>query len=466
MRKLYWYLTGYIRKHGWVFLLSLVGAITIFSFLVPVMVDNITFKPKEYIGVIGSYSLTNLPPDIKRQLSVGLTEITENKEVVPLLSERWVVEDEGNRYRFVLKEGIVWQDGKDVVPEDINYQFVDVETIATPNDVIFKLPDSFAPFPSVVSEPIFRQGVERYLVFFERPTLIGIGANQVIDYEKKGNRLKELVVETNEKRLIYRFYLTENEMLYAFKRGEIDIIPDFSSPRDLADWPNVTIEPKLQTNRYLAVFFNNTDPTLSKNVRQALSYAVENPNDATQALGPIDPESWAHLEGGKAYDKDMSRATERLLDELPRELLKLTLTTTNLFTPEAESIKQSWEELGNRSEVECRADKSIKEKELCDFLKIEVTLKITNFPDTNDFQLLLMGQESPTDPDQYFLWHSEQSTNFTKYKNTRIDSLLEKGRKTLDQQERTAIYQEFQQFLLEDPPAIFLKHLWSYEVSR
>ena len=77
-----------------------------------------------------------------------------------------------------------------------------------------------------------------------------------------------------------------------------------------------------------------------------------------------------------------------------------------------------------------------------------------------------MGQESPPDPDQYFLWHSEQPTNFTRYKNTRIDSLLEKGRKTLDQQERTTIYQEFQQFLLEDPPAIFLRHLQSFELQR
>jgi peptide/nickel transport system substrate-binding protein len=79
---------------------------------------------------------------------------------------------------------------------------------------------------------------------------------------------------------------------------------------------------------------------------------------------------------------------------------------------------------------------------------------------------LLIGQESPLDPDQYANWHSEQATNFSGYKNTRIDNLLEKGRTAKEQRERIEIYQEFQQFFLEDAPAVFLQHLESYSVQR
>jgi ABC-type transport system substrate-binding protein len=43
---------------------------------------------------------------------------------------------------------------------------------------------------------------------------------------------------------------------------------------------------------------------------------------------------------------------------------------------------------------------------------------------------------------------------------------LEKGRQTLDKKERTDIYQEFQQFFLEDTPAIFLRYLYSYDIKR
>jgi len=466
MRRLYWYLTAYAKKHGLILVSSLVVAIVIFSLLIPLFASRVTFKSKTYIGMIGSFTLNTLPSDIKSQLSVGLTQITENKEVQPYLAQRWVVEDDGKQYRFVLKKDVFWQDGKEVVPEDINYQFVDVTTIATPNDIVFKLPDSFSPFPSVLAEPVFRQGTEKYLWFFSRPTLIGIGQTKIIDYKKKGNRLQELVLETPKEKLIYRFYLTETDLINAFKRGEVDVVPDLADPGDLKNWRNVEVTQQLQTDRYLAVFFNNSDPVLTKNVRQALAYALDTVNDGTQSRGPIDPTSWAYLEGGKSYQKDIERAVSRLLDDLPQQQLVLNLTTTQTFEREAESYIAQWAELGKKAIEACQSSKDVKDKNVCPFLEIKVNLKVSSFPDTSNFQLLLIGQESPVDPDQYFLWHSGQSTNFTRYKNTRIDSLLEKARKTIDQEERKALYQEFQQFLLEDPPAIFIRHLYSYEIRR
>lgn len=466
MRRLYWYLTAYTRKHGWVFLASLIGAIVFFSLIIPFLVGAITFKSQEYVGLLGSYTLTTLPESIKKQLSVGLTEITENQGVRPLLAQRWVVEDNGRQYRFVMKKDVEWQDGKRLVPSDVQYQFVDVQTVSTPNDVVFELPDAFSPFPSVVSEPIFRQVSQRYFWFFTRPMLVGIGPNRLTDYEMQGGRLKELTLETPEKRIVYRFYLTETDMMHAFKRGEVDILPDLSSPGDLIDWQNVEIVPHLQTDRYLAVFFNTADPLFGENVRQALSYAVQYPDNDIRAFGPINPASWAYLVGATGYNFDLERAVDRLLAQLPPQPLELTLTTTRTFEAEAEELKAQWEELGVRAEAACQTSSSVTDKTQCVFLKIKVNIRVSNFPDTSNFQLLLIGQESPSDPDQYFLWHSEQPTNFTRYKNTRIDSLLERGRQTLEQEERTAIYQEFQQFLLEDPPAIFLKHLYSFELRR
>ncbi|HCC84524.1 MAG TPA: hypothetical protein DEP87_02485 [Candidatus Pacebacteria bacterium] len=470
MRKFYWYTVAYTKKHGWVFLASLIFAIALFAGLVPVLSQILVRKPREYIGIVGQYSLSNLPPEIKKTLSVGLTKLEDDGAVKPLLAERWVVEDDNKRYRFVLKKKITWQDGKELEPTDIKYNFSDVETLTTPNDVIFKLPDVFAPFPSIVSEPIFRLSTEKQWWFLERPTLIGIGEYRIVDYTLKGNWLNELVVDGPDKRLIYRFYLTEDDVVLAFKRGEVDVLANLATLRDIATWKTTTTKKKLQTDRYLAVFFNTAQPNLTKNVRQALAYALELPENEARATGPINPQSWAYLAGGKVYDYDLARATERLLDSPPSEPLNLELTTTSIFADQAETYRQQWEKLGQQAFEACQQKKTAKDKVaenwICENLQIKITLKITNFPDTGNYQLLLMGQQSPVDPDQYFLWHSSQSTNFTHYKNTRIDSLLEKGRQTLDQTERQTIYQEFQQFLLEDPPAIFLEHLYTYEVRR
>lgn len=466
MRKLYWYISAYAKKHGLVFVASIVFAIIIFSVSISSIVSTFENKSTRYIGLVGSYTLETLPLQIKNKISAGLTKIEEDGTVVPFLAERFSAESDGKTFRFVIRQGLFYRDGKELKPEDISYAFNDVETIITPNDIVFKLPDAYAPFPTLTAEPIIRSVEERYYLFFSRPTLVGVGPFSVTDYKKNGSKLSEITIESKDEKEVYRFFLTEQDAINAFKAGEVDILPDISKETGLENWPNVNVTKNIQFNKYLAVFFNIRDPLFQKNVRQALAYSIEKPQDETRAIGPISPLSWAFLPAGKTYDKDMPRAIERILDELPPQKLNINFATTPLYAKEAEQIKKEWEEFGNLAYEACQKSSTIKDKNPCENLKITVNLLITNFPDTSSFQALLIGQESPSDPDQYALWHSEQSTNFTGYKNTRIDNLLEKGRQSLDRQERKEIYQEFQQFFLEDEPAIFIKHLSSFEVTR
>ncbi|MBU1885776.1 hypothetical protein KKE34_04175 [Patescibacteria group bacterium] len=466
MRKIYWYVTTYFKKHGWVLITSIAGALIVFSFFISIIAQKLEQKPSRYIGLIGKHTLYSLPLNIQNQLSAGLTKINDDNTISPYLAERWAIEDGGKTYRFVVKKGIQWQDGQELKPSDIEYNLQEVEILTTPNDIIFKLPDEYVPFPTVVSKPVFRTVQKKYLVFFKRPMLIGIGKYTLENYKQEGQKITEIVLSSAEEKLIYRFYFTEDEAILAFKRGEVDELPDLSSPHDIATWPNVEASQRLHNNRYLAVFFNNSHPLFPKNIRQALSYVTNKPEGKERALGPINPDSWAYLEGGKSYILDTERAIERILDEIPFEPPHIELTTTDNFVAEAEQIKKDWEKLGAETYQACLEGDIILDKDQCVNAQIQVSIRVTNFPDTSNFQALLIGQEIPPDPDQYNLWHSEQSTNFTGYKNTRIDALLEKGRKIAEKNERRAIYQEFQQFLLEDAPAIFLKHLTSYEIKR
>ncbi|HNV44880.1 hypothetical protein KBB59_02545 [Candidatus Woesebacteria bacterium] len=466
MRKLYWYITLYIRRHGWVFLASIVATILFFSVLLPLLLRNLTFKKQNYIAVVGQYNLSNLPTIIKQQLSAGLTSVGQDLSAQPMLAEKWIVEDDGKQYRFVLKKGVYWQDGKELFPEDVYYNFVDVNIVTTPNDVIFNLPEPFAPFPLAVTEPILRSTTQKRFLLPNTTKIIGIGQYEMLDYKITGNYLEEVRIDGPEERYIYRFYPTEDAAVLAFKKGEVDILLDLASCHDLCDWSNLEIVKDLDYNSYLALFFNNADPQLTKNVRQAFSYALEKDYGEARANSPFNPHSWAYLEGGKDYQKDWTRGIERLIDELPRDPLNFELTTTTIFQDEAERIQKELNSFGQEAIRVCRESADVEDKELCDNLGINLRIKISNFPDTNNFQLLLMGQSIPTDPDQYFMWHSTQATNFTRYKNTRIDSLLERGRQTIDTEERKSIYQEFQQFLLEDPPAVFLRYLERFSIAR
>ncbi|AKM81253.1 MAG: Peptide/nickel ABC transporter, substrate-binding protein [Candidatus Pacebacteria bacterium GW2011_GWF2_38_9] len=466
MRKLYWYISSYVRKHGWIFLGSIAIALLFFSFLLPLVNKKLALKKSTYIAIVGEYTLNDLPKPIKNQLSAGLTKIGTDLQAEPLLADRWVVEDDGKQYRFVLKKEVKWQDGQALKPEDIYYNFSDVQTISTPNEVIFTLPEAFSPFPVSVSEPIFKTEWQKKIFFPDKMKIIGIGQYKMLDYKLKGNNLSEFKIDGPDARYIYRFYLTENEAVNAFKKGEIDVLLNISNCYDLCDWSKLEMAKELAYDRYLAVFFNNTDPLLTKNVRQALSYILLKDYGNARAIGPINPNSWAYLQGGKDYGKDYDRAIERLMDDMPRNPLNFELTTSSNFIDEAEMMKKEWQDFSSFALEKCQVNKAIQDKNLCQNLDIKINIKISNFPDLANYQLLLIGQESSIDPDQYFMWHSSQPTNFTHYKNTRIDSLLEKGRKSLDFEERKTIYQEFQQFLLEDPPAIFLRYLDNYSIAR
>lgn len=468
MFKLYWYLTAYIKKYGTIFTFTLLVALGVFSVVLPQIFQNLEHKTTTYLGLIGQFTLQTLPDEIANKISSGLTTVGEKDTILPMVAERWAVEQEGLAYRFVIKKNLKWQDGEAFKTQDISYQFNDIETIVTKDDIVFKLPAPFSPFPSTVITPIFKQGKLTKWGVIKKPSLIGLGEYQIVDYQLKPNDryLKEIVIDNNKERLIYRFYLTEKLAVEAFKKGEVDILPDLAQIWPIMQWPNVKITAKLSHNQYSAVFFNFLNPNFSKNVRLALAYGITKPKPEFRALSPIGEQSWVKLDGVKTYEKDLTKAVERLLEELPREKLVFNLVTTTLFASQAEQYQKEWQELGSAATNECQKSNKIKEKDLCGNLKIEINLRISNFPDTTDFDLILIGQTAPTDPDQYSFWHSGQTGNFSNYKNTRIDTLLENGRTTLDANQRLAIYQEFQQFIVEDVGAIFLERLPSYAVAR
>lgn len=74
--------------------------------------------------------------------------------------------------------------------------------------------------------------------------------------------------------------------------------------------------------------------------------------------------------------------------------------------------------------------------------------------------MLLFGEVLEIIPDPYPFWHSSQvkdpGLNLAKYENKSADKLLESARVSLDEETRAKKYQEFQDILIGDAPALFL----------
>ncbi len=478
MIKLYWYITGYIRKHGLKFLAVILASAVVFTLILPSLFRFFYRRQTYYVGLVGEYDLTNLPDEVKSQLSRSLVRFDETCEFDENnldLAAKLEIEDGGRRYRFTLEDGLVWQDGKAFEARDVTYRLRDAQVTYEGNQVIYDLPAPLASFPQALTEPLLRLEHVKKFGLFDQIRVWGIGATQLTSYDwidSSHHALSQVVLDDfdNRARFVYRFYYTQDEAVEAFKLGKIDFLNDVTNISDVKDWEITNVRERKLTNQYLAVFFNADDPQLSRGVRQALSYAVEKERAGYErAIGPINERcSWAYFSGAKKYDKNIDSAVERLLDELPGEPIELNLVTTTAYYDIAESVKKDWEELGEAAVTACQQSEDIpaENKNQCEYLRIQVHIQIQTIPDTNNFQTMLVGQKIPLDPDQYSLWHSGLATNFTHYKNTRVDKLLEEGRQKIKTSERGTIYQEFQQNLLEDPPAIFLWHLTSFDLAR
>jgi ABC-type transport system substrate-binding protein len=391
------------------------------------------------VGIQGLYTIQTLPFDITNLLSFGFTTISENDKanVSPIIKEL-NVRNSNRSYLFTFKEGLFWHNGKKFSTDDINLTIPKVEMKPTlPDKIDVTVTEEFSPLLSKLSQPLFLN-----------KTLVGLGAYKADKITYRDGYIKTLAISTTDnshQKITYRFYPNTEDLLNAFKLGEVDEISVATLDDQMNNWPNTKVSKKISTNRYLAIFFN-TDKLSNKQIRQSLAYATPKSEDKNdRCLGPISPNSWAYNPQIKEYNFNATRAKE-LFQNNKIDQINLTVTDRNLLKT-AENIKTNWQQT----------------------LKIKVNIKVVNqqFDVNEDFDAILAYLPIPSDPDQYPFWHSTQlKTNLTNLNNSRIDKLLEEGRQTQDLTERKRIYYDFQRFLLEESPVIFLNFPTTYTISR
>ena len=144
-------------------------------------------------------------------------------------------------------------------------------------------------------------------------------------------------------------------------------------------------------------------------------------------------------------------ATRKKLNELcplPQrnlQALKFTLTTINQpqLVKVANLLKDYWQKIGAETDVK-----------IVELSELKVIIK------DRDYDALLYGQTLGLEPDLYPFWYSSQTIdpglNLSGYQNKDADQLLKNARETLDMQEKAQKYEELQNIIINDAPAVFL----------
>ena len=170
-------------------------------------------------------------------------------------------------------------------------------------------------------------------------------------------------------------------------------------------------------NRYLIMFFNlNRDIFTDKEIRQKIKNGEKLPQDITARLVTVDK---------------------------PANIQK------------ANELKEKYDPLGLKINIEA----------------YDITKLQKEIIPTRDYDILLYGLDYGYDPDPYPFWHTSQmgtnGLNLSNFSNQKADAYLEEGRQTTDENSRKEKYQQFQDVINDEVPAIILERVvWPYAISE
>lgn len=441
---MFWLIKAYLRKwRRTIFFFFVLGLIFFFAIRIvfSLFSNKIPFVKKEVVGIVGAYTIDSLPDEIVLKVSRGLTYTSEEGLPKPDVASSWEIKDDGKTYIFHLKENIQFNKGDMLDSDAIHYDFIDVEEERPDkNTIIFKLKDSYSPFLTTVSRPIFIKN------------LMGLGNYKIKGINLNGNFIQsiDLVSKDNEYQIIsYQMYPTEESLKTAYILGEINNARGLTDIKykdtNFSQYKNTNLIKYVDKNTLVTLFYNTKDPVMSdKKLRSALTYATPDMfSYGERSYGPFSSRFWGNTSTIADYQQDFNHSKELIANpEEDNKQIKLEVKTLAKYENVANELKKTWKNIGVGASI----------------------VVVDSLPST--FQIFLGDYSVPKDPDQYSLWHSGQSNNITKYKNLRIDKLLEDGRKTINPGDRQIIYSDFEKYLLDDSPATFLYFPYRYELVR
>lgn len=436
---IFFYTETFIKRHLKELTISvLIGFFaTLFIFQVYPFLEILFAHKHLRVGLVGNYTWNNMSSEILNKVSFGLTTLSQDGSASPAATLNWDVTN-NLIYLFHIKPNLFWHDGSLLKAQDINFKIKDV-TVSYPDNYTLKLElkDPFAPILTYLSKPIIKKN------------FIGLGSYKVVrvNYDNN-NQINEITIVPFDKKmttLTYIFYNNINDALLGFKLGEVQELDNVDSLDVFKDWKNLKIVKRTDYTKVVSLFYNFKDSRFKeKEIRQALAYGIPEFSQFDKAVSPISPFSWAYSQKLRLYKYDPG-AAQKILSKSPisSSSSELVLTTVPSLIKSAQFIVDNWKKLGINA-------------------KVKVALTVPS-----DFQVLLRTLSIPPDPDQYIYWQSTQeNTNISSYSSPKIDKLLEDGRKTSDIFQRKKIYADFQFYLADDAPAIFLYYPSLYTITR
>ncbi len=443
--------------------------------------------------------------DLSRLIFSSLLKYNEKSELTPDLAASYAISKDEKTYTIKLKEGISWHDGEpfnagDVIftinavqnpeynsPLKTSWQGVKAEapdvntvilTLKTPYNAFIENLALLGILPQHIWSKVLPQNFP-LADFNLKP--IGTGPYRFVKLQKDSfGRIISVNLTANLnyfssppliKNLIFKFYLSEEEIVSAFNRKEVDgiLLQNAQNKNQLRGLSDSSVF-SLPSLRVYGLFLNTDDQLLgAQYIREAVNYAIDRKeilnklfsDEGKIAVGPIPPSSPGSSPDITGYSYDPQRTTEileknkwvkneegiyekKIGKDKEATPLKFTIITTKSMQLAATLIRDYLKNIG-----------------------IKVDLKIIplnelqqNYLRTKNYEAILIGESYTTSIDPYVFWHGaaikDPGLNLSLYNNKKVNKILEGMRQLTDPVKRAQKLEDFQKLVLSDAPAAFL----------
>lgn len=442
----------------------------------------------------------------------GLVGLTPELEPEPELAESWEVLEDGALYRFDLRDGVTWHDGKPFTSADVKFTFEQMllklhsrtktsvgaalASITAPDadTVEFRFKEPYAPLLlqlDAVEAPILPQHLYAGTDVQKNPVNskpVGTGPFKLVSYTpdselrlaKNPDYFKEGLPYLDE--VVMRIIPDKGNQVVALEAGEVDWLfgtpgPDLPRLKESGEYDFLTtsVNPG-GSNCIMTVSFNLEKPMFQDpRLRRALGQALDREQFLERVLfgqgkvakAPISSGiPFAHapdLDGMPQFDR---AAAEKLLDEAG-------WTRTGDGTRTAKGVKgvpdgapltfrfthfpsfSAYAQLLRAQLAEVGADVTL------------VPLEPPVFADTvfkaRDFDTNVISFCNGLDPEigvkRMYVTSNigpVPFSNSSAYRNPKVDQLFDQARSTVEPAARTAVYRELQEELVKDLPYLWL----------
>jgi peptide/nickel transport system substrate-binding protein len=454
--------------------------------------------------VQGHQEIASLHPDdsgptvhwvIVANIHDPLIEVDKDFMIAPILASSFEAAGDGLSFTFNLNEGVLFHDGEEFTSEDVKYTFeyyadpanttvsgptfTKVDRVETPDDY------TAVVHLTTVDAAILVLGMTAFILPEHHHSVvgkeghasnpIGTGPFKLLEWKPAEQTTLEAYDDYFRGRPHLDFYREEivpeaSVRTIALERGE----------SDHAVWPLVAEDHLrlINDDRFLVLRapsaainhfpLNNEHPPLAeKEVRQAMMFAIDRDrliNDlerglAVLATSNLSPALVFYYEPDVAqYSQDLDRARQ-ILDDAgwtvgsggirEKDGVRLEFTCTVITgdqrrKPEAEIVQQDLLEVG--------IDMSIEEAPVATI--IEQLTKPGVQMHSSLFNWTYGGGSG--EPDARVTLRSDGARNYSHFKNSRVDELLDAGVATTDPDERREAYSEIQKIVAEEVPFLFI----------